>query len=107
MNFPDLGILFLKRVIRVLETWFWSDNGVRSDDIKHDAGNGSKEWSALFKTTRSMGNLQYFEQKKIRVKIFITPPDKAIAEGIAKWSTFLVGQFMDKLLPYFFWWKRK
>jgi len=93
-NFPDLGILFLKRVIRVLEV------EVRSDDIKLDAGNGSKKWSGMFKTTRSMGNLQYFEPKRVGGKLFITPQE-AIVEGVAKWRTCLVGQFMDKSLPYF------
>ena len=29
------------------------------------------------------------------------PPKEAIEEGISKWSTSLVGQFLDKHLPYY------
>lgn len=34
-------------------------------------------------------------------KIVVSPPIEAIEEGIFKWRPSLVGQFLDKLLPYY------
>jgi hypothetical protein len=31
----------------------------------------------------------------------VKPPKEAIEEAISKWSSFLVGQFLDKSLPYY------
>jgi hypothetical protein len=59
-----------------------------------------KDWRGLFKTDGSMGNLQYFEPVKVGGKICVSPPEEAIEEGISKWCSSLVGQFMDKSLPY-------
>ncbi|XP_062171116.1 uncharacterized protein LOC133876895 [Alnus glutinosa] len=60
-----------------------------------------KGWNRLFKDERTMGNLQYFPPKKEGGQTFIYPPDDIVEEGISKWRSSLVGQFMDKSLPYF------
>jgi hypothetical protein len=31
----------------------------------------------------------------------VKPPKEAIEEGISKWSPSMVGQFLDKPLPYY------
>jgi len=59
------------------------------------------DWANLFKTDRTMGSLQHFEPKKNGGKTCVFPPDAVVEEGIVKWSSSLVGQFMDKPLPYF------
>jgi hypothetical protein len=71
------------------------------DDPKHDPEIDTKEWSGLFKNERTMGNLEFFEPKKVGGRTFITPPDEAVEEGISRWRSCLVGQLMDKSLPYF------
>jgi hypothetical protein len=59
------------------------------------------EWANLLKTDRTMGSLQYFEPKKNGGKTYVFPPDAVVEEGIVQWKSSLVGQFMDKPLPYF------
>jgi hypothetical protein len=39
--------------------------------------------------------------KKVGDKIFINPPDDVVEEGISQWRSCLVGQFMEKLIPYY------
>ncbi|XP_062155298.1 uncharacterized protein LOC133863345 [Alnus glutinosa] len=48
-----------------------------------------------------MGNLKFFPPKKEGDKTYIYPPDTVVEEGISLWKSSLVGQFMDKSLPYF------
>jgi len=48
-----------------------------------------------------MGSLQYFEPKKNGGKTCFFPLDAVVEEGIVKWKSSLVRQFMDKQLPYF------
>lgn len=47
-----------------------------------------------------MGSLNHFEPEVIDEKI-VAPPIEAIEEGICKWLPSLVGQFLDKSLPFF------
>lgn len=61
----------------------------------------SGDWASLFKTDRMMGSLHHFLPKKNGGKTFVYPPDDIVEEGISKWNSSLVGQFMDKPLPYF------
>ena len=46
-------------------------------------------------------NCKFFEPTKVNDKIVVKPPAKAMEHGIAKWNTSLVGQCLDKPLPYF------
>lgn len=48
-----------------------------------------------------MGSLQYFEPKRQNGKIIVQPPKEAIEKGILKWSSSLIGQFLDKPLPFY------
>jgi len=48
-----------------------------------------------------LGSLQYFEPKRQDGKIIVQPPKEAIEEGISKWSSSLIGQFLDKPLPFY------
>jgi len=61
----------------------------------------SKGWRGLFTDNRTMGNLKFFPPKKEGDKTYIYPPDTVVEEGISRWKSSLVGQFMDKSLPYF------
>jgi hypothetical protein len=45
--------------------------------------------------------LQYFAPSLEDRKIVVKPLIEATEEGISKWSSSLVGQFLDKPLPYF------
>lgn len=71
----------------------------------HKAGSETlydpKDWRGLFKVDRTMDNLQYFSPAKIGGKVCVTPPVEAVEEGINRWRSSLVGQFMDKSMPYF------
>lgn len=59
------------------------------------------DWRGLFNSDRSLGNLQYFPPVKKDGKVFVSSPEKDVEEGITKWKTSLVGQFLDKPLPFF------
>jgi hypothetical protein len=45
--------------------------------------------------------LQYHEPTRLIRKVIVKPPMEAIREGIVKWSPTLVGQFLEKPLPFF------
>jgi len=45
--------------------------------------------------------LEYFAPKIAGGKVVVSTPEEAVEEGIDKWKTSLVGQFLDKPLPYF------
>jgi hypothetical protein len=45
--------------------------------------------------------LQYFEPSREEGKVVVKPPKVAIEEGMLKWSSSLVGQFLNKPLPYY------
>jgi hypothetical protein len=40
-------------------------------------------------------------RRNLAVKSLCPPPEEAIEEGITKWKSILVGQFLDKPLPFF------
>lgn len=48
-----------------------------------------------------MGKLQYFEPIKSGGQVIVSPLEEAIEEGIARWKSSLVGQFLDKPLPFY------
>jgi hypothetical protein len=63
--------------------------------------NPAQDWRQLFRSEKSIGTLQYFAPSCENGKIVVKPPKEAIEEGILKWSSSLVGQFLDKPLPYY------
>jgi hypothetical protein len=65
-----------------------------------DPNQESNEWRNLFKTER-VGNLQYYAPQKAGGKTSVFLPAEAVEEGINKWKFSLVGQFLDKSLPFF------
>jgi len=60
-----------------------------------------QDWRQLFQSEKTLGSLQYFEPKRQDGKIIVQPPKEAIEEGISKWSSSLIGQFLDKPLPFY------
>jgi hypothetical protein len=63
--------------------------------------NSAQDWRQLFRSEKSIGTLHYFAPSCEDGKIVVKPPKEAIEEGILKWSSSLVGQFLDKPLPYY------
>jgi hypothetical protein len=61
----------------------------------------TQDWRKLFQHEKSIGALQYFAPSCEDGRVVVKPPLKAIEEGISKWSPSLVGQFLDKPLPYY------
>ncbi|XP_059439870.1 uncharacterized protein LOC132172399 [Corylus avellana] len=61
----------------------------------------AQDWRQLFRKEKSIGTLQYFAPSHEGGKVVVKPPKEAIEEGISKWSSSLVGQFLDKPLPYY------
>jgi hypothetical protein len=58
-------------------------------------------WSNLFKSECSSERMQYFAPQKYGEKTIVCPPDVVVEEGISRWKSILVGQFLDKPLPFF------
>jgi len=71
------------------------ENQVASDD------QNTTIRSNLFKSERSSEKMQYFAPQKSGGKTIVCPPDDVVAEGINNWKASLVGQFLDKPLPFF------
>jgi hypothetical protein len=59
------------------------------------------DWSQLFRSEKSFGSLKHFAPSHEDGKVVVKPPKEAMEEGILKWSPSLVGQFLDKPLPYY------
>jgi hypothetical protein len=68
---------------------------------KLDQKNLAQDWRQLFRSEKSLGALQYFAPSREEGKVVVKPPKVAIEEGILKWSPSLVGQFLEKPLPYY------
>jgi hypothetical protein len=63
--------------------------------------NPVQAWRKLFRPEKPAGNLQYFAPSREDGRVVVKPPKEAIEEGILKWSPSLVGQFLDKPLPFY------
>jgi hypothetical protein len=63
--------------------------------------NVAQDWRKLFQHEKSIGALQYFAPSCEDGRVVVKPPLEAIEEDISKWSPSLVGQFLDKPLPYY------
>ena len=50
--------------------------------------------------TKSNGQLQYSKPQRTDGKFVVKPPEEAVMEGIDMWKGYLVGQFLDKRLPF-------
>jgi hypothetical protein len=61
----------------------------------------AQDWRKLFQHEKSIGALQYFAPSCEDGRVVVKHPLEAIEEGILKWSPSLVGQFLDKPLPYY------
>lgn len=60
-----------------------------------------QSWRALFLDEQRTGaKLEYHAPLKVEGKVVVKPPQKAVDEGIAKWESSLVGQFLEKSLPF-------
>jgi hypothetical protein len=66
-----------------------------------DRKNFVQDWRSLLRSEKSLGALQYFAPSNEDGRIVVKPPNEAIVEGILKWSPSLVGQFLDKPLPFY------
>jgi hypothetical protein len=70
-------------------------------DSKLNQKNLAQDWRQLFRSEKSLGALQYFAPSREEGKVVVKPQKEAIEEGILKWSPSLVGQFLDKPLPFY------
>ena len=60
-----------------------------------------KTWRNLFSVpTKPTGQLQYSKPQRTDGKFVVKPPEEAVMEGIDMWKGCLVGQFLDKQLPF-------
>ncbi|KAK3229305.1 hypothetical protein Dsin_001186 [Dipteronia sinensis] len=66
-----------------------------------EASKSESDWHGFFQSASARVSLQYFEPEVIDGKVVVEPPSEVIEEGIFKWSSSLVGQFLDKPLPYY------
>jgi hypothetical protein len=74
------------------------------ENQKSNLGEVSKpksDWRGLFQTKNVGVSLQYFDLEVIDGNVVVEPPSEVIEEGIFKWSSSLVGQFLDKPFPYY------
>jgi len=67
---------------------------------KH-SGKGVQDWRQFFHSKKSFGSLQYHEPNRKDGRVIVQPPKEAIEEGILKWSSSLIGQFLEKPLPFY------
>jgi hypothetical protein len=67
---------------------------------KH-SGKGIQDWRQFFHSKKSFGSLQYHEPNRKDGRVIVQPPKEAIEEGILKWSSSLIGQFLEKPLPFY------
>ena len=44
--------------------------------------------------------LEFFIPQRINGRTIVKPPQDAVEEGVGEWVNYLVGQFMDKSLPF-------
>jgi hypothetical protein len=61
----------------------------------------SQDWRQLFKTGKTAGSLEYHEPTRVNGHLLIQPPREVVEKGIRKWSSALIGQFLDKPLPFY------
>ena len=60
-----------------------------------------KSWKTLFSLpAKTSGPLQFSKPCRIDGKLVVKPPAEAVEEGIDMWRGCLVGQFLDKRLPF-------
>jgi hypothetical protein len=77
--------------------------GISEDvcEVEYEHKNPVQDWRRLFRSEKPIGNLQYFAPSQEDGRVVVKPPKEAIEEVILKWSPSLVGQFLDKPLPYY------
>jgi hypothetical protein len=54
-----------------------------------------QDWRKLFWSEKPVGNLQFFAPSQEDGRVVVKPPKEANEEGILKWSSSLVGQFLN------------
>ena len=72
---------------------------LHSKNLKSNLREASKlesDWRGLFQNENAGVSLQYSEPKVIDGKVVVELPFEVIEEGIFKWSSSLIGQFLDK-----------
>jgi hypothetical protein len=60
-----------------------------------------QDWKKLFNSVKSFGSLSYHEPTRMDGRVVVKPPREAVEKGISKWSSSLIGQFLDKPLPFY------
>jgi hypothetical protein len=61
----------------------------------------SNDWRRLFKTNNSLGKLNFVAPRMLGNKVMVSSPLQDVEDGIPTWKTSLVGQFLDKPLPFY------
>ena len=60
-----------------------------------------QSWSSLFSMpVKTGGPLQFYKPHRADGKMVVRPPVEVVNEGIDLWKGCLVGQFLDKRLPF-------
>uniref|UniRef100_A0A2N9IVN5 Reverse transcriptase zinc-binding domain-containing protein n=1 Tax=Fagus sylvatica TaxID=28930 RepID=A0A2N9IVN5_FAGSY len=60
-----------------------------------------QSWRDLFLKKQRLGEkLQFHAPTRVGAKVVVKPPQEAVDEGITKWESSLVGQFLEKSLPF-------
>ena len=60
-----------------------------------------QSWSSLFSMpVKTGGPLQFYKPHRVDGKMVVRPPVEVVNEGIDLWKGCLVGQFLDKRLPF-------
>ena len=90
------GPIFGRDIEEGLENGFGGNNGDRFGELAP-----VKSWKALFSMpAKTYGPLQLSRPHKSDGKFVVKPPEEAVMEGIDMWKGCLVGQFLDKRLPF-------
>jgi hypothetical protein len=104
-NLPEVEVCTILPGVEVISEGNEEVSGVKKGLLEGEFDVEQKktrlDWSQLFRSEKSFGSLKYFAPSREDGKVVVKPKKEAMEEGILKWSPSLVGQFLDKPLPYY------
>ena len=112
MEIPEEGMLESivdpERIDVGSEHYLGPNFGRGSEEDRGNDTNGNKwdrvpvkSWKNLFSVPKQTnGMLQFSRPQKTDGKFVVKPPVEAVMEGIDMWKRCVVGQFLDKRLPF-------
>ncbi|MBT1617621.1 hypothetical protein, partial [Klebsiella pneumoniae] len=58
-------------------------------------------WKSLFTSTaKNSSSLKFFEPSRLNGDVIVSPPSEVVLEGVEQWKDCLVGQFIDRRIPF-------